>query len=387
MTSILIVDDDIASRTRIDRYLAGRYDCTAADSAAGARALLATARFDLVLTAINAPHSSGLELCRFVSETYPDAVVIVISATADTGDAVKAMRYGAFDCITTPFDLARLVWAVERAAMYQDLKSARRRHEDSLEEKVRLRTAELTDANLKLSQMVDTLYRTYRSTLRGLAKTLEARDLETRGHSDRVVAYSLRLAHKVGVDSADLIGLEQGALLHDIGKIGVRDSVLLKNGALTDEEWRLMRQHVEHGLKIVEGISFLQSARFVIGQHHERYDGSGYPHRLKHESIHINARIFAVADAFDAITSNRPYRAGRCYEDALREILAYSGSQFDPGVVNAFVAVPSKEWAEIRRTVEATGETEAIAKDQLQSFVLGLNCSEEATGHLTQLVS
>src|SRR5262249_61874273 len=132
----------------------------------------------------------------------------------------------------------------------------------------------------------------------------------------------------MGLSASDLVSLEQGALLHDIGKVGVPDSVLLKPGALTTDEWVRMRAHVELGLRIIEGVEFLSGARFVVGQHHEKYDGSGYPNRLKGDSIHIHARIFAVADAFDAILSDRPYRAGQSYEVACKEIVAGIGVHF-----------------------------------------------------------
>jgi HD-GYP domain-containing protein (c-di-GMP phosphodiesterase class II) len=158
------------------------------------------------------------------------------------------------------------------------------------------------------------------------------------------VAYSLQLGAGLNLNDQDLLALEQGALLHDIGKIGVRDSVLLKQRPLTPEEWLLMREHVTLGLRIISNIDFLAPARFVIGQHHEHYDGSGYPNGLSRQSIHIAARVFAVADAYDAITSDRPYRAGKSYAYACRELEKYSGTQFDPAVVDAFLSIPQNVW-------------------------------------------
>src|SRR6185503_9023285 len=178
--------------------------------------------------------------------------------------------------------------------------------------------------------MLEALYQNYRATLRALAGALEARDVETAGHSDRVVAYSLRLGRELGLSHKDLIALEQGALLHDIGKIGVRDSILLKTGALTEQERDEMREHINHGLRIINGIDFLKGAAPVVGEHHEKYDGTGYPLGLRAEMIHINARIFAVADAFDAITSDRPYRRSASYADARVEIAGNSAKHFDP---------------------------------------------------------
>jgi HD-GYP domain-containing protein (c-di-GMP phosphodiesterase class II) len=188
-----------------------------------------------------------------------------------------------------------------------------------------------------------------------------------------VVAYSLRLGRELGLTHKELIALEQGALLHDIGKIGVRDSILLKCGALTPNEWVEMREHISFGLRIIDGIDFLSGAAPVVGSHHERYDGGGYPSGLSGDSIHINARIFAVADAFDAITSDRPYRRSASYESARAEIVANSGSHFDPEVVKAFLSVPDAEWGEIRKIAETHDYIEQlIDRREIRSFVVYL---------------
>jgi HD-GYP domain-containing protein (c-di-GMP phosphodiesterase class II) len=162
--------------------------------------------------------------------------------------------------------------------------------------------------------------------------------------------------------------------------------VLLKNGALTAEEWQVMREHVSLGLKIISNIDFLSPARFVIGQHHEKYDGSGYPNGLSRQSIHIAARVFSVADAYDAITSDRPYRSGKTYADACREIKAYAGSQFDPAVVDAFLAIAAGEWPEIRRMVQLrTDQDSSTTKSDIQSFITSMHCPEELSGKLDLL--
>jgi HD-GYP domain-containing protein (c-di-GMP phosphodiesterase class II) len=231
--------------------------------------------------------------------------------------------------------------------------------------------------------MLEILYNNYRATLRALAEALEARDVETRGHSDRVVAYCLRLGREMGLAHNDLIGLEQGALLHDIGKIGVPDHILLKTGVLTQEEWVEMRRHIEHGLRIINGIDFLRGARPIVGQHHEKYDGSGYPLGLAAEQIHIHARIFAVADAFDAITSDRPYRAAQDYSAARNEIIRHSGTHFDPKVVRAFLSISESEWDDIRSTADSQGYVEQIIdKREIRSFVVSLKRHTGATGAL-----
>ncbi|MBD0327573.1 MAG: HD-GYP domain-containing protein, partial [Pyrinomonadaceae bacterium] len=182
-----------------------------------------------------------------------------------------------------------------------------------------------------------------------LAAALETRDRDTHGHSERVVTFSLRLGLELGLDKEQLRALEFGALLHDIGKIGIPDGILRKPAQLTNEEWEQMRQHPLLGQSILRGIKFLEGAALVVGQHHEKWDGSGYPLGLRGEEIDLNARIFAVADAFDAMISDRVYRAGRSYEEAAEELDRFAGKQFDPTVVAAFHRVPREDWNELRR--------------------------------------
>lgn len=384
--SILIVDDDEATRNLLTDCLDERYWCVTAASAEEAISLLATCTFNLVLSDITMRGKSGLDLCSHVQESFPQTVVVMISAMTGIDYAVEAMRHGAFDYITKPFDLLQVRLSVDRAVLYQQAVADKQRYEQILEERVRIRTEELKSANDDLNFMLDTLYNNYRATLRGLAGTLEARDIETRGHSDRVVAYSTRLGRQLGLNSNELIALEQGALLHDIGKVGVPDAVLLKPGSLTTEEWVKMREHVKHGLRIIEGVEFLAGARWVLGQHHEKYDGSGYPNKLRGDAIHIHARIFAVADAYDAIRSDRPYRAGQSHEIACEEITAHSGTHFDPRIVNAFMSISKEEWAEIRRRAQSEkGVKGLIDKREINSFILSLKSSKGVNGKLKAL--
>ncbi len=213
------------------------------------------------------------------------------------------------------------------------------------------RTNQLRQVNLKVNEMFEALYINYRATLQALAAALEARDAETEGHSKRVVAYCLRLGRALGLGDREMIALEHGALLHDIGKIGVPDHILLKRARLTPDEWELMRRHIDFGVEIIRGIEFLYDATPVITQHHEKWDGTGYPLGLKGEEISLNARIFAVADAVDAITSDRPYRAGNSFEAAAEELRRCAGHHFDPRVVETFLSVPIEEWKELRASV------------------------------------
>jgi response regulator RpfG family c-di-GMP phosphodiesterase len=382
--SVLIIDDEEPIRRLLAMYLSEEYTCLTAASADEATELLTSGPFNLVITDIAMPGTSGIELTQYIRRAYPDTVVIMVSGMSDINYAIDAMRHGAFDYLTKPFDLSQVMMAVDRALRYQALISQKRFYEQSLEEAVRLKTVELRSLNSDLNQMLEALYQNYRATLRALAGALEARDVETAGHSDRVVAYSLRLGRELGLAHKDLIALEQGALLHDIGKIGVRDSILLKRGSLNESEWDEMREHINHGLRIINGIDFLRGAAPVVGEHHEKYDGSGYPLGLRAEMIHINARIFSVADAFDAITSDRPYRRSASYATAREEIAANSRKHFDPLVVNAFLNVPENEWREIRVSAESADYSEQmIDKHELRSFIVSIKRNNGFTGPLS----
>ena len=386
--SILIIDDEEPIRRLLSLYLSDEYTCVTAASADEATEMLGGTSFNLVMTDITMPGTSGIELCQYIQKAYPETVVIVVSGMTDINYAIEAMRHGAFDYVVKPFDLSHVLMAVERGLRYQGLIAAKRHYEQSLEDTVRMRTGELRSLNENLNQMLEVLYQNYRATLRALAGALEARDVETAGHSDRVVAYSLRLGRELGLTHKELIALEQGALLHDIGKIGVRDSILLKCGALTETEWSEMREHISYGLRIISGIDFLSGAAPVVGEHHEKYDGSGYPSGLRAEMIHINARIFAVADAFDAITSDRPYRRSASYVDARAEIVANSSKHFDPTVVNAFLNVPEAEWCEIRKIAESQDYIEHIIdRREIRSFIVSIKRHTGLTGplNLTQV--
>ncbi len=339
---LLIVDDEVEVRGVLCDLLGETYDCSEAASAEEALAQLKVKNYQLVISDITMSGMTGLEMIPHAKLISPDTVIVMISGMQTIESAINALRLGAFDYLMKPFDLRQAEAAVARALQHHELITAKRRYENHLEELVDQRTAELDRA-------LDSLENAYRSTLRALTAALEARDAETHGHSERVVTYSLRLGREYGLKAAEMNALEFGSLLHDIGKIGVPDAILRKPAKLTDEEWTRMREHPMHGQQILRGIKFLEGAAKVVAQHHEKWDGSGYPLGLKTEDIDICARIFSVADAFDAITSDRVYRQGRPYEAAADELNEWSGRQFDPKVVEAFHRVPKEDWDELRR--------------------------------------
>jgi putative nucleotidyltransferase with HDIG domain len=339
---LLIVDDEVEVRGVLCDLLGETYECAEASSAEEALTQLREKNYQLVISDITMSGMTGLEMIPHAKVASPDTVIVMISGMQTIESAINALRLGAFDYLMKPFDLRQAEAAVARALEHHELVAAKRRYENHLEELVDQRTGELDRA-------LDSLESAYRSTLRALTSALETRDAETHGHSERVVTFSLRLGREYGLTSAAMKALEFGSLLHDIGKIGVPDAILRKPAKLTDEEWVKMREHPTHGQQILRGIKFLEGAAKVVAQHHEKWDGSGYPLGLKTEEIDICARIFSVADAFDAITSDRVYRQGRPYEAAAGELNEWSGRQFDPKVVEAFHRVPKEDWDELRR--------------------------------------
>jgi len=339
---ILIVDDEHEITEILSALLSVEHNRQQVGSAEDALARLPETDFQLVISDITMPGMSGLEMLPLVKSISPNTVVVMISGMQTVESAIGALRLGAFEYLMKPFDLRQVEAVVKRALEHYELIVAKQRYEDHLEELVEQRTAELDRA-------LNSLEDAYRSTLRALTSALETRDSETHGHSERVVTYSLRLGKEYGLPSEKMKALEFGSLLHDIGKIGVPDSILRKPGKLTEEEWVKMREHPVHGQQILRGIEFLEGAARVVSQHHEKWDGSGYPLGLREEDVDVCARIFAVADAFDAITSDRVYRRGKSYQEAAQELDDWAGRQFDPKVVEAFHRVPQDDWDELHR--------------------------------------
>jgi cyclic di-GMP phosphodiesterase len=342
-TRVLIVDDDAVVRDVIGVLLGEEgYVCATATSAEQGVELARASEFHLVLCDMKMPGRDGLWLLDRIRAEQPTTAVLMLTAFGDTEAAVECLRRGAVDYLLKPPKVTELVRAIERALAKRRLELARQRYRTSLERRVREKTEEL-------SRALRDVEAAYASTLYGLVAALDAREHETSDHSQRVVRYTLAIADRMDVPAALRPDIARGALLHDIGKIGVPDAILLKPGKLTAEEWAEMRRHPQTGFKMLESIPFLAVPSEIVLTHQERWDGGGYPRGLVGEAIPLGARIFAIADTLDAITSDRPYRKGSPIEAAREEIRRFSGIQFDPRCVDAFLSLEPRLLDSLRR--------------------------------------
>jgi response regulator RpfG family c-di-GMP phosphodiesterase len=373
-TRILIVDDDASVRDVISVLLQEEgYECRTAAGAEEALDIAAQEAPPLVISDMKMPGRDGIWLLEAFRERFPETAVVMLTGYGDTEAAVDCLRRGAVDYLLKPPKLTDLIRAIERALAKRRIELARKRYQKKLERKVRDRTAELRSAFKDIAQ-------TYQNTLLALVAALDAREHETSDHSQRVVKYTVAIAQRLSLHGPELEELGRGALLHDVGKIGVPDAVLLKPGKLTPEEWTEMRRHPDIGHQMIQGIPFLATPAVIVLSHQERFDGGGYPRKLRTEEIHIGARIFAVADTLDAMTSDRPYRKATSFENAMAEIQRCAGSQFDPEVVRAFADIGVDGLRKIRLDMaqararrpediaQAANEAEASLDAALDSF-------------------
>jgi response regulator RpfG family c-di-GMP phosphodiesterase len=332
----LIIDDDPQVREILHEiFLSSGFKCELAnDGREGLDAFTAN-RPPLTVTDVKMPRMDGISFLRAARAIDADAAVIVLTGVGDLKIAIDALKIGAYDFIVKPVNVDELLIAADRALEHRQLLLDRREYQALLEQRIDAATRDLQE--------------TYRATLEALGSALDTRDVGTEAHSRRVRGYSMTLARRHGVPARDLRDLEHGVLLHDIGKIGIPDHILLKQGPLTPDEWKVMRTHPEIGKRVIDRIPFLKGAAPIVYHHHERWDGTGYPLRLAGEAIPLGARIFAIADALDAMTFDRPYSRAIPFETAAREIARCAGTHFDPAVVQTFLTIPLGVFEEIRR--------------------------------------
>ena len=339
--NILIADDEEAIREVVSTLLESQgYACKTCPDGRVALESFRDGSFDLVLSDIVMPEMNGLKLLAALRQEDPDVPVIMVTAMHDISIALEAIRAGAYDYILKPFEKDQLYMSVRRALEHRRLVLENRTYQSGLEHLVAERTQQLSIALQDLEQSYD-------YTLEALGSALDAKDAETEGHCQRVTAFTITIAKAMGVDKGLLRHIARGAFLHDIGKMGIPDQILRKPSPLTHEEREIMRRHCEIGYAVLERIPFLKEAAEIVLAHQECYDGSGYPRGLKGEQIPLGARIFAVADTLDAMISDRPYRKALPISAARDEIQRFSGTQFDPRVVEVFLSHPNKVWLDL----------------------------------------
>lgn len=320
---VLIVDDEYAGRETLQSILEGEgYQLEMAEN--GPQAIEKAKDFlpDVILLDVMMPGMTGFEVCQRI-RTEPEIAeipIIMLTALDDRESLLTALKAGADDFISKPFDRyelrARLL-GITRLNRYKKLTQER---------------AKLQVAN---EQLLDA----YEATIEGWSHAMDLRDRETEGHSRRVAELTVNLAQAVGLSQEEIVHLRRGALLHDLGKIGIPDSILHKPSGLTDEEWVIMRKHPQFAHDMLYPIEYLRPALDIPYNHHEKWDGTGYPRGSRGEEIPLAARLFAVIDVWDALTSNRPYRPAWSDEEALTYIREQSGRHFDPQVVELFFKV------------------------------------------------
>ncbi len=337
---ILIVDDEEMIRDLLSSALLQEgYNCFQAANVDAAFGILGEHPVDLVISDIMMPGRSGVDLLRDLKTVDPDIAVLMITGLSDMNTALECIHLGADDYITKPFGISRVILTVKNLIEKRCLAIEKKNYQTSLEFKVMEQTEQIR-------RTMNELHSAYDSTLTALVKALDAREKEVGSHSERVMNFSTFMASKLGIKGNELEQLAKGALLHDIGKIGISDNILLKPGKLDEAEWIEMRRHPQIGYAIMSEIKFLKGPAEIILTHHERFDGTGYPKQLKGTQIPIGSRIFGLVDTLDAMTSDRPYRRALPFDAVISEVRKFRGTQFDPDISDLFLSIPRGQWEE-----------------------------------------
>jgi putative two-component system response regulator len=327
--TLLIVDDEAAIRRVLFQKLSREgYRCEEADAAEQVLNTLATSPIALVILDIKMPGKSGIELLPEIKSGYPDTEVIMATAVTDVNVAIQCLKQGANDYLCKPFNLEEVSLAVQRALEKRRLKLEIREYQQFLEGKVEEQTGEIRKLFL--------------GAIEALVSALEAKDKYTGGHSRRVTEIALAIGNELGLSAQDMEDLRWGSLLHDVGKIAIDQLIQNKPGKLTREEYEHIMTHTRIGADIVRPVVNGKIVE-IIEHHHDRYDGSGLHQVIAGNDIPLGARILAVADALDAMTSDRPYRSAMSITEAIDGIKRCSGTQFDPDVITAFLKTKTAE--------------------------------------------
>jgi putative two-component system response regulator len=322
-STILIVDDEYSGRETLQSVLEGEgYNLVMAENGPQAIEKAKTVLPDVILLDVMMPGMTGFEVCERIRNDpqVAEIPIIILTALDDRDSMLTALKSGADDFVSKPFDRfelrARLI-GITRLNRYHKLVQER--------EKLQEAHTRLLDA--------------YEATIEGWSHAMDLRDRETEGHSRRVTDLTVKMATKFGMSDQELVYVRRGALLHDMGKLGIPDSILQKPDKLTDEDWKIMRKHPQFAYDILYPVEYLRAALDIPYCHHEKWDGTGYPRGLNGEEIPISARIFAIVDVWDALTSDRPYRPAWGREETLAYIREQAGKHFDPSLVDLFFKV------------------------------------------------
>ncbi len=352
MGRILVVDDNESIREVLSEQLALQgHSCDLAANGMEGLQRVQEREYDAIVSDIDMPGMNGIEFLKRI-HPYVESITpfMILTAYGEWEYAMEAIRLGACNFLQKPFEQADVMEAVRRAMELREIYKLRQNYREQLERKLREKEEELR--------------RTYDGTVIGFAAMMEGKDASTMAHLFRVRDYCTLLARAMDVPEEKMRDIQLGAMLHDIGKYRVPDAILTKPGPLDDDEWVVMRKHPEFGEEFVKRIPFLAGASEIICNHHEKYDGTGYPNQLAANEIPIAARIFSVVDAYDAIVSERCYKAAQSSATAIAELRRCAGTQFDPTVIEAF--------ERILPDIEQSGETfEARYRDEVSSIGLG----------------
>jgi len=323
---ILVIDDELSPRESIKLVLKDRYTVSTASGAVEGIGFMDQNPVDLVVLDIKMPGMDGITALQEIKKRHPDTEVVLLTAYASLETARSAIRLGAFDYLTKPFDKDDVVKVVERGLQKKFANESLKLEREKLLDRTRYLEEQVNKARQNIMMC-------YEGTVKALILTIDAKDHYTFDHSEHVAKLSASIAEVLGLSKNIRDKIEHAAIIHDIGKIGVDENILRKNGPLTAKEFAEIRKHPEIGVTIVQSVPFLEDAIPVILHHHERYDGRGYPEGLKGEKIPLTARIVMVADAVDAMMRARPYRGSLSMEKVMSELRDNAGTQFDPMIV------------------------------------------------------